>query len=520
MLMRSWRNLAPLPRSPAVLHTLQEKVYHDKQYLGGFKIRAIILIVLNDCRGPCATNNRVIMLSIAYMVVLELQRCNSNPPQRRWMYQYIRRPTGEILVINSRLVIAFMGVISAGGWIWIVVESMLLFIQHRPLGPSLVARAFISCLIFLHGWVAVWSVFTTYVLTNQPDRTTFLSSIPAVIFNASFIGSSLAMLLGCIATGVWNLRVSYQFWGSFIDLESFLIRALDTFPNNAPDASVELAKKSLGMSEATNRFLSVTEWTYGILCIPAFTTVLFSLTGLLLARDLGKHIRHSKKSLARNMSIPGARSVASCCRPEAPWMLLEGDNIKESENESPTCSSKHVIFTAEELRRIAKSDSIHGTRARTIALVTKARSELLLVSACVGVNAAALIAIMTYVATMCGNGQLKRGSWVATEVSAMGAAWVCSICLSVATVALIYNNWVHRGATSLLGLSQNILEGDELNPKQGDTLYNPSAVAVLLEDLRPTERPLREDKLQAHHSLSMRDAHSPSKTFALPPLEL
>ncbi|SCV72430.1 BQ2448_3967 [Microbotryum intermedium] len=488
----------------------QSTIYHDKQYAAGFKLRAAVLLVLNGS---------VIVLSVAYIVMLELQRRQSKPPQRWWLYQFVRRSTGELLVLNSRVIIAFLGVVSACAWIWIVVESIFLFTRHQPLGASVVARAFISCPIFLHGWVAVWSVFTTYVLTNQPDRSAFLSSIPAVVFNALFIGSSIAMLLGCIATGIWNLCISYKFWGSFTALETFLLRAAATYPNNPPDAHVELEIKSRSFSEASTQALYCLKWTYAILCIPAFMTLVISLTGLLLARDLGQHIRHSKKVLARNMTQPGSRSGGSCYRPEAPWMLIEGENAHGLRTNSPTSSSKAFVLNAEELRRIAQSDSIHGTRARTIALVTKARSELLLVSAYVGIDAAALIAMMIYVATLCTNGQLARGSGFATEVSAMGAAWLCSLCLGVATIALIYNNWVHRGGTGLLGLSQNILDGDELDRKERDTLYIPSAMGVNLDVLRP-ERQLRDDTIHEHHRITRETTLDLSKSFALPPLDL
>ncbi|SCV72431.1 BQ2448_3968 [Microbotryum intermedium] len=455
---RSWQRPWPPPssltRHDFFLHLqplpLQAQVYQTRRALGGFKIRAMVLLGLNG---------GVIILSLAYLVVLEAQRRRASPPQALWLYQFARRPSGDLLIMNARVISATLAIASSTMWIPIILDVFNQYIKHRNPGRGgLFVRAFVTCPIFVHGWVASWSLYTTYIVTtdSKSNRPTRLSGVSPGAVNVFFVGLGLSTLLGCLAIGCWQMECVFTFWSRFRSLTKLLGQLASSYPTISSTDEARAVAEDAAFRSASEKLLQMAKLYFIILCFPTSLVSIVSLTGLGLARHLASRIELSKKGLMRSLELEPTGKGTAAERTEA----VLSNHHDSTSLISPTGTTpkffplrqphstfilpKDLILDAEGLRLIAKSSSVHRKQAETIVLVSKARSELVLLSSFISTSATALTGVLIYSAIACATGQTVLGSWIATELTTMGAAWICGISSCCATLGLIRNVWHYR----------------------------------------------------------------------------
>ncbi|SCZ92342.1 BZ3500_MvSof-1268-A1-R1_Chr5-2g07795 [Microbotryum saponariae] len=465
----------------ASLDLVQAQVYYTQDNLNGFKIRAIVLLALNG---------GVIILSVAYLAVLEVQRRRVTPSPPQWLYQFVGQPPGDLLVMNARIISATLGIISSTCWIFIILDALNQYIEHRnPTIGGHFVRAFVMCPMFVHGWVASWFIYTTYILTNKSksNHTSPLSKISSATVNLFFAGLGLSAFLGCIAIGVWQIECVSDFWSRFRSLTNLLSQLATAYPNGiSPTDSTRAVSASAAFSSASDKLIHMIKWYFILLCIPASLVYVFSLTGLGLARHLGAHIELSKKGLMRSLEQEPTGEEPTAAEPAEtgsayhdPIRVFSPTNTTFKSASSPPPHStfilpKNLSLDAQGLRFVAQSSSLHRKRAETLVLVSKARSELIVLSSFISANAVALVGMLIYSAYAVAKDQTIHGSWIATEVTTVGAAWISGISSCCATLGLIRNLWHYRtlsGGTPAAGLTSSLGGGEEMGAtSQIDTL--------------------------------------------------
>ncbi|KDE08586.1 hypothetical protein MVLG_01050 [Microbotryum lychnidis-dioicae p1A1 Lamole] len=399
--------------------------------------------------------------------------------------------------MNARIISATLGIISSTCWIFIILDALNQYIEHRnPTIGGHFVRAFVMCPMFVHGWVASWFIYTTYILTNKSksNHTSPLSVVSSATVNLFFAGLGLSALLGCIAIGVWQIGCVSNFWSRLHSLTNLLSQLATAYPNGiSPTDSARAVSASAAFSSASDKWLHMIKWYFILLCIPASLVYVFSLTGLGLARHLGAHIELSKESLMRSLEQDPTGEEPTAAEPAETDLSTNHDPIRVFSPTNPTfkCASsppphstfilpKNLSLDAEGLRFVAQSSSLHRKRAETLVLVSKARSELVVLSSFISANAVALIGLLIYSAYAVAKDQTIHGSWIATEVTTVGAAWISGISSCCATLGLIWNLWHYRtlsGGTPAAGLTSSSGGGEEMGAtSQIDTLPRGTSV--------------------------------------------
>ncbi|SGY48999.1 BQ5605_C001g00725 [Microbotryum silenes-dioicae] len=453
----------------------------------GFRTRMIVMVAINvlwvrDCTrhsryrhfffllthlndGPC----RLIISSFVYLGMSQYERRakarSAAGPYRTkerafWLFRRVERPSGKVLIPNHRTVGVFFIILAEICSMGFGLDAIETYVYHRSMSHILGWISFSLAPMFEHGWILVWSNFTTFLLTTDKYSGIKVSSrLVNVFFISVFV---IGSVLGIVAGSVHTYKGS-KFWESYTQLMTLLKSDAAAYLN-VPALNYELAQLHLARTHCLyNEFWKAGTYTWGPNIMSALAVLVVNFFGLFLCRTLNRQVEFQKAQLFSSVAIGSVRGVmeatsgninSKSTASRATWRerlsSLFGGNTRSRDGGR----SSKVSFS--EIRRMSKAPgrSHYKDKARTIVILSRARTELLLAlaylsqfSLAAGFIAIVVVATLMHLTVTSSTLTIAYGPWWIFESAAFIGTWSYPALLLLILNALTYQSFREIGPT-------------------------------------------------------------------------
>ncbi|KDE07542.1 hypothetical protein MVLG_02213 [Microbotryum lychnidis-dioicae p1A1 Lamole] len=370
-----------------------------------------------------------------------------------WLFRRVERPSGKVLIPNHRTVGVFFIILAGICSMGFGLDAIETYVYHRSMSHILGWISFSLAPMFEHGWILVWSNFTTFLLTTDKYSGIKVSSrLVNVFFISVFV---IGSVLGIVAGSVHTYKGS-KFWESYTQLMTLLKSDAAAYLN-VPALNYELAQLHLERTHCLyNEFWKAGTYTWGPNIMSALAVLVVNFFGLFLCRTLNRQVEFQKAQLFSSVAIGSVRGVmeatsgninSKSTASRATWRerlsSLFGGNTRSRDGGR----SSKVSFS--EIRRMSKAPgrSHYKDKARTIVLLSRARTELLLFSLAAGFIAIVVVATLMHLTVTSSTLTIAYGPWWIFESAAFVGPWSYPALLLLIFNALTYQAFREIGPT-------------------------------------------------------------------------